>query len=106
MRDDAKAEDLIDPLRKAFAENIRQAVQDLPAHQALQMADTLCRVQMDVLAGLRVTYRAPTPVDGPAITEAWRRGGVLQEIMSQFGISKSTAYKHHPNRSARQSRAG
>jgi hypothetical protein len=106
MRDDAKAEDLIEPLRKAFAENIRQAVQDLPPHQALQMADALCTVQMEVLAGLRVTYRAPTPVDGAAVTEAWRKGGVLQEIMREFGISRATAYRHHPNRSARHSRAG
>ena len=102
MRDDAKAEDLIEPLREAFAKSIRSAVQDLPPHQALQMADALCGIQLEVLAGLRVTYRGPTPVDGPAITEAWRKGGVLQEIMRDFGVSKTTAYKHHPNRPAKR----
>ncbi len=106
MRDDAKADELIDPLRTAFAERLREAVADLPAHQALQLADTLCAVQLEVLAGLRVSYRAIVPVDGAAITEDWRRGHSLREVMGRHGISRTTAYKYHPNRSVRQAKTG
>lgn len=100
MRDDAKADELIDPLREAFAKNLREAFADLPAHQALQMADALCGVQMEVLAGLRVTYRSPAPVDSAGIAEAWRKGASLAEVMRTFAVSRTTAYKHHPNRDA------
>lgn len=101
MRDDAKADDMVDQLREAFARNLRTALTGLPAHQALQLADTLCTVQLDVLAGLRVTYRAPPPVDGEAITESWRRGKSLREVMDEHKISRSAAYKYHPSKVAK-----
>lgn len=98
MADDAKADDLVDQLRENFATNIRKAVADLPAHQALQLADSLCRVQLDVLAGLRVSYKAAPRVDGDAIAEDWMHGMPLREIMRKHGITKPTAYKYHPNK--------
>jgi hypothetical protein len=61
---------------------------------------------MDVLAGMRVTYRATTPLDVAAITEDWRKGMSLQEITSKHRISRSAAYKHHPNRSAKRAKSG
>ena len=96
MSDDVKADEVATQLYEAFGKTIQQAVAGLPAHQALQLADTLCAVQQDVLAGLRVTYRAREPIDGAAIGEAWARGASLREIMRDFGCSKVTAYKYHP----------
>lgn len=98
MADDAKADDLVEQLRETFAASIRRAVADLPAHQALQLADTLCNVQLDVLAGLRVSYRAAPKVDGDAVAEDWMRGATLREIMRKHGITKPTAYKYHPTK--------
>lgn len=104
MADDAKAEEMLDQLRDAFHARIRDAVRDLPAHQALQLADGLCAVQLDVLEGLRVSYKARPQVDGDAVAEAWRRGDALAEIMRNHDCSRVTAYKYHPNK--QQRRAG
>lgn len=101
MSDDAKADEMLDQLRDAFALNIRKAVSDLPAHQALQLADALCTVQLDVLAGLRVSYRSREPIDGQAIAEAWAQGKTLRDIMGTFKCSKATAYNHHPTKGKR-----
>lgn len=102
MSDDAKADEMLDQLRDAFALNIRKAVSDLPAHQALQLADALCTVQLDVLAGLRVSYRSREPIDGQAIAEAWAQGKTLRDIMGTFKCSKVTAYKYHPTKAAKR----
>lgn len=106
MADDAKAEEFTTPLRTEFAATICKAVPGIPAHHALQLADTLCTVQADLLAGKRVTFRARVPVDGEAITEDWRRGLSLPEIRAKHGVSKATAYSYHPNRKTRQARTG
>ena len=106
MADDAKADDLVDQLRDNFADNIRKAVTGLPAHQALQLADTLCRVQLDVLAGLRVSYKAAPKVDADAVAEDWMQGMPLKEIMRKHGISKTTAYQHHPGKQPGRRRTG
>lgn len=102
MSDDAKADEMLDQLRDAFAKNIRKAVSDLPAHQALQLADALCAVQLDVLAGLRVSYRTREPIDGAAIAEAWAQGKSLREVMQDCGCSKVTAYKYHPTKASKR----
>lgn len=96
MADDAKAEEMLGQLRDAFNARIRDTVRDLPPHQALQLADALCSVQIDLLAGMRVHYKAKPAVDGEAIAEDWRRGKVLAEIMRDHDCSKVTAYKYHP----------
>lgn len=106
MSDDAKADELVDKLRDAFARNLRTAVADLPAHQALQLADALCAVQLDVLAGLRVSYRSRDPIDGAAIAEAWARGKTLRDITSEFKVSKPTAYKYHPAKGLKRVTSG
>lgn len=98
MAEDAKADEMTDALRTSFAESIRRGVPDIPAHHALQMADTLCAVQADVLAGLRVTYRARPEIDAAAITEDWRKGLSIGEIVGKHKVSRPTAYKHHPSR--------
>lgn len=98
MTDDAKADEVLDTLRGAFASNLRTAVAGLPAHQALQLADVLCTVQMDVLAGMRVSYRAREPIDGAGIAEAWARGGTLRDIMRDHNCSRATAYNYHPTK--------
>lgn len=100
MSDDVKADEMAARLAEAFASTIRTAVAGLPAHQALQLADTLCSVQLDVLAGLRVSYRAKPAVDAEAVTEDWRRGLPVQEITKRHGISRSAAYKLHPSKRA------
>lgn len=106
MSDDAKADEMVDQLREAFARNLCTALTGLPAHQALQLADSLCAVQLDVLAGMRVSYKAKPAIDSEAITEDWRRGLTVAEITRKHGISKPTAYKHHPNRGQKHVRAG
>lgn len=106
MAEDARADDFTDQLRESFADRIRCVVRDLPAHQALQLADALCAVQLDVLAGLRVAYKAKRQIDGEAVAEDWRRGMSLAEITAKHRISRSAAYKHHPNKLARRARAG
>ncbi len=106
MSDDAKADEMVDQLREAFARNLCTAMAGLPAHQALQLADTLCAVQLDVLAGLRVSYRARDPIDGAAIAEAWAQGKALREIMRDFKCSKVTAYKYHPTKASKRAAAG
>lgn len=98
MADDAKAEEVLDQLRESFATRIRDVARDLPAHQALQLADSLCRVQLDLLAGMRVHYKAKPVVDGLAIAESWARGKSLREVMHDHGCSKVTAYKYHPTK--------
>lgn len=102
MAEDTKAEELTDDLREAFASSIREAVAGLPAHQALQLADTLCHIQITVLAGKRVTYKTVKAIDGEAITEDWRRGWTLQEIRQAHGCSRATAYNYHPNKAHRR----
>jgi hypothetical protein len=106
MRDEAKAEEMVDQLREAFAQNIRTAMTGLPAHQALQLADTLCAVQLELLAGLRVSYRAREPIDGEAIAESWRRGLSLREVIAAHGCSRPTAYKYHPGKRTKRAKAG
>jgi len=106
VADDAKADEYLEQLREGFHSQILNAVRDLPAHQALQLADNLCTIQLNVLAGLRVTYRAAAKVDAGQVVEDWRRGLSLQEIMRKHGISRSAAYKHHPGRSSEPRRAG
>jgi hypothetical protein len=106
MAQDAKADELLDSLRDSFVASLRAAALGLPAHQLLQLADTLCSVQLEVLAGMRVRYRSLAEVDAAAITEDWRQGRSLGEITAKHGCSRSTAYKHHPNRDARRAKAG
>ena len=106
MADDTKAEELLHQLRDSFNTRIRETIRDLPAHEALQLADALCTVQLDVLAGMRVTYKAAPKVDGDAITEDWRRGKTLAEIMHDHECSKVTAYKYHPDKARKARRAG
>lgn len=103
MADDAKAEEMIDRLRDTFAQRIRDSVADLPPQQALQLADALCYVQLEVLAGMRVHYRARA-IDGEAIAEDWRRGLTLQEITRKHGVSRPTAYRYHPSGKAKPAR--
>lgn len=105
MSDDAKADEMLEQLRDAFAQNIRKAVTDLPANQALQLADALCTVQLDVLAGLRVSYRARDPIDGAAIAEAWAQGKSLREVMQSCSCSRATAYNYHPTKGKRSAAA-
>lgn len=106
MADDAKAEDVFDTLRPQFAACIRDTLRSTPAHVALQLADALLVVQGIALAGMRITYRATREVDGPAIAEAWARGRSIGDIQEQFGCSRATAYKYHPNKSAKPARRG
>lgn len=106
MADDAKATEYLDQLRDGFAQRIRDTCRDLPAHQALQLADSLCAVQLELLAGLRVTYKAAPKVDGDAIAEDWARGLSVAEITRKHNVTKPTAYKYHPNRARLGRRAG
>ncbi len=98
MADDIKVDELVDQIRESYAASIRIAEPGIPAHAALQLADTLVAVQMEILAGKRVSYRAKAPIDGYAITEDWRRGMPLQEIMRKHRCSRPTAYRWHPSR--------
>lgn len=90
---DAKADEMIDEIRDAFAGAIRQAVAGLPACQALQLADHLCGVQLEVLAGLRVSYRAAPKLDAEALSEDWARGLGVTEIVRKYGCSRATVYR-------------
>lgn len=103
MAEDAKADEMTDKLRSTFAESIRNGVAGIPAHHALQLADVLCAVQMDVLAGLRVTYRAKPVIDTEAVTEDWRRGLPIGEILAKHKISRAVAYRLHPSKRVQQS---
>ncbi|WP_313645265.1 hypothetical protein [Stenotrophomonas sp.] len=98
MADDIKVDELVDQIRESYAASIRIAEPGIPAHAALQLADTLVAVQMEILAGKRVSYRAKAAIDGDAITEDWRRGKPLQEIMRDHGCSRAAAYKYHPSK--------
>lgn len=101
MADDIKADELVDQLRDSYAASIRAAEPGIPAHSAFQLADILVTVQLDVMAGKRVSYRARVDLDGDAIAEAWRRGVPVQEIMRAHRCSRSAAYKYHPSRTAK-----
>ena len=96
MAIDAKAEEMLDEIRDAFAAAIRQAMTGVPAYQALQLADHLCGVQLEVLAGLRISYRAAPKIDAEAIAEDWRMGMKAPEIMRRHNCSKAAVYKYHP----------
>ena len=98
MADDIKADELVDQLRDSYAASIRSAEPGIPAHTAFQLADILVSVQLDLMAGKRVSYRARAEVNGDAIAEEWRRGVPIQEIMQTYRCSRSTAYKYHPSR--------
>ena len=101
MADDIKADELVEQLRDTYALSIRTAEPGIPAGAAMQLADLLVAVQLDVMAGKRVTYRGRQSVDGEAIAEDWRCGQPLQEIMRKHGCSRSVAYKYHPSRTQR-----
>jgi hypothetical protein len=79
MADDIKVDELVDQIRESYAASIRIAEPGIPAHAALQLADTLVAVQMD-----------------------WRRGKPLQEIMRDHGCSRAAAYKYHPSKMQRR----
>lgn len=96
MAEDVKGEELTEMLRASFAESIRVALTGLPAHQALQLADSLCTVQLDLLAGKRVSFKAKPIVDGDAISRDWAMGKPLREIMRDNKCSRATAYNYHP----------
>lgn len=98
MAEDVKADDVLDQLRASFAHQIRHSLRDLPAHQTLQVADALCAIQMETLAGLRVLYRAAPKIDGEAIAEDWRCGLPLQDICQRHRVAQRTAYKYHPSK--------
>ncbi|WP_293716334.1 hypothetical protein [Stenotrophomonas sp. UBA7606] len=102
MADDVKVDELVDQIRESYAASIRIAEPGIPAHAALQLADTLVGVQLEILAGKRVSYRAKAAIDGDAITEDWRRGKPLQEIMRAHGCSRAAAYKYHPSKLQRR----
>lgn len=106
MAEDVKADELVDQLRDSFNRKLRDEIKELPAHQALQIADALALVQLDVLAGLRVRYRQAAPVDSEGIAESWRRGLSITEVCQAHKCSRATAYKHHPNKRARRAKAG
>lgn len=106
MAEDVKAEELVDQLRDSFNQKLREEIKDLPAHQALQLADALALVQLDVLAGLRVRYRQAVPIDAEGIAESWRRGLSIVEVCRAHKISRATAYRHHPNKKARRAKTG
>jgi hypothetical protein len=106
MAKDAKADEFLDALRASFADSLQAAALDLPAHQVLQLADALCGVQLEVLAGMRVRYQPLPEVDAEAITDAWRKGASLGEVKQRFRISRATAYRYHPNRAARRAKQG
>ncbi len=101
---DMTAEEIVSQLRDSFVLRIRAVLTYLPAHEALQLADSMCDAQLDALAGLRVQYRARADVDGAAIMEDWRRSLPVIEIMRRHGCSRSTAYKYHPNSAAKKVR--
>lgn len=105
-RDDVRAEEVVEALRARFATALCEALGDLPPAQAMQMADGLCTIWMESLAGLRVTHRAePTScVDGAAIARAWHDGLQVTEIMRRHGCSRATAYRYHPTHMRRQAR--
>lgn len=105
MADDVKADDFTDELRRRFAQSISRGVAGIPAHHALQLADVLCVVQADVLAGKRVAYKARVECDGDAIAEDWHVGLSAAEIARKHGISKAAAYKYHPNKHYKQRRS-
>lgn len=98
MADDIKADELIEPLRDSYAQSIRTMEPGIPAHAALQLADALLAVQLDVLAGKRVSYKAKPPIDGEAIAESWRLGMPVEEVMRKHGCSRPTAYRWHPSK--------
>lgn len=102
---DVKAEEMVDQLRDQFADQIRSLSREIPAHQALQMADALCTVQMATLAGLRVSYKAEPKVDGDAIAEDWMQGMSIGEIVKKHKVSRSTAYNYHPTKAEKEKRA-
>ena len=82
MADDAKYEEMLGQLRDAFNARIRDTVRELPPHQALQLADALCAVQIDLLAGMRVQYRAKPEFDDVRGV-ADRLGRPVREIMDE-----------------------
>lgn len=98
MAEDIKADELLDQLRESYVASIRAAEPSIPAHSALQIADMLVTVQLDVFAGKRVRYRAKIELNAVAIAEDWARGVPVQEIMSKHQCSRSAAYKYHPAR--------
>lgn len=96
MAEDVKADELVDQLRDSFNQKLRDEIKDLPAHQALQLADALALVQLDVLAGMRVSYKAAPKVDVGAVAADWMRGMSITELCQKHNISKATAYRLHP----------
>lgn len=106
MSDKVKADDLVPALRDAFARNIREALAGTPSAQALQLADQLCTVWKEQLAGLLVDGgSAAKRIDGAAISADWGDGRTLAEIMTKHDCSRRTAYNYHPSNQGRKSRS-
>lgn len=98
MSESVKIEDLVDHLRDIYRRQLVTVMAGIPTHEALQLADALLQSQIEALAGMQVRYSAKPPVDGASITEAWRRGVPLKEIMGAHQVSRATAYRFHPSR--------
>ncbi|TWG93592.1 hypothetical protein L599_001200000520 [Luteimonas sp. J16] len=104
MAKDANADELVDQLRDQFNKQIQDTIRGLPPYQSLQLADSLCRIQLDVLAGTRVLFKAKRKVDREAVIEAWRKGATIETLMRDFNISQSYAYEILPAKSRRKRR--
>lgn len=104
MAEDIKADELLDQLRDSYVASIRASEPGIPAHAALQIADMLVTVQLDVFAGKRVSYRSRPDVNGAAICADWHAGLTIGEITRKHGVSRTAAYKYHPGRAVKRIR--
>jgi hypothetical protein len=105
MSDKVKADDLVPAMREAFVRGIRETLAGTPTAHALQLADRLCTVWREQLAGLLVDGGSPgRRIDGAAIRADWGDGKTLAEIMARHECSRATAYNHHPSRTTRRER--
>lgn len=101
MTDRVRAEDVVDELRRAFAESLRESVAGLPSAQALQLADRLCAIWIELLSGLLVAMPSRSRFDVQQITADWRAGLLIEQIVSKHGCSRKTAYRYHPQKVSR-----
>lgn len=98
MTDKTRPEDLVPILRDAFARQIREALTGTPAHHALQLGDALCTLWIDAIRGLVIEGGPLRSIDHAAITRDWHAGLSADQIATRHGISRATAYNHHPDR--------
>ena len=99
MSDDAHVDEVVDQVKAAFAEIIRDCFgEKSPPTLSQYVAARLCESWISELRGMRVSVPSSQRGRREAIASDWVAGFGLLEVMLRNNCSRATAYRYHPSR--------